>query len=76
MRFLTAMLFLVTMRTRVDARLRQEAAHFRLQFACVHCAYFDDLTRTCSEGYPTEEHEADDLAGDEVIFCKLFEGAR
>lgn len=63
------------MMTPVDGRLRQEAQAYRLRFACPHCVYFDPASRSCSEGYPTEEHERTDFDRDALLFCKLFEGA-
>jgi hypothetical protein len=61
------------MKTRVDERLCAEVVRFRLKFTCPDCAYFDDVTERCSEGYPAEEHLSGDLDRAELIFCKLFE---
>lgn len=40
------------MRTRVDARLREEATRFALRFACEDCAHFDLGSERCSLEYP------------------------
>jgi hypothetical protein len=63
------------MKTRIDERFRREAKDFRFQFSCEHCAHFDELRRICVEGYPNDEHESASLERDEILFCKLFEGA-
>lgn len=63
------------MKTRIDERLRQEAKTFRFQFSCEHCAHYDDINRRCAEGYPNEEHQSPLLDQEEMLFCKLFEGA-
>lgn len=64
------------MRTYVDDRLRQEAAHHRLLFTCEHCAHFDDARELCSQGFPVGEHRRASLeVGTTVVFCKAFEGS-
>lgn len=63
------------MKTRIDERLRQEAQHYCLRFTCDSCAHFDDEKGRCAEGYPNDEHVDDSLEGEEVLFCKLWEGA-
>ena len=60
------------MRTRVDARLREEAARFSLRFACDDCAHFDPGAGQCSLGYPAApRHGA--LEGTHLELCKAFE---
>jgi hypothetical protein len=60
------------MRTRVDARLREEAARFGLRFACDDCAHFDETGERCSLTYPaTPRRRA--LEDDDVELCKTFE---
>ncbi len=61
------------MKTKVDARLKEEATRFRLQFACPHCAYFNEDSRSCSEGYPVDAHLDPSWERADVLFCKLFE---
>jgi hypothetical protein len=63
------------MKTRIDERLRQEAKLYRFQFSCESCAHFDDVGQRCAEGYPNDEHIDGALGGEEVLFCKLWEGA-
>lgn len=63
------------MKTRVDSRLRLEAAKYELRFTCPDCAHFDPDEERCAEGYPTDEHRDTQLLGEEILFCKLFEGA-
>jgi hypothetical protein len=58
------------MRTRVDARLLDEAERFSLRHACEHCCHFDG--ERCGEAWPTAPHRLP-LAKDEVVFCKEFE---
>jgi hypothetical protein len=59
---------------RVDDRLRDEVARFRLVFACPSCAQFDEGRRTCSLGYPNADHLEPSLDDREtVVFCKAFE---
>jgi hypothetical protein len=61
------------MKTCVDERLRREAAHFHLRFACEDCAHAsigDELR--CSLGYPpAPRREA--LGGRSLELCKEFE---
>jgi hypothetical protein len=60
------------MRTRVDERLRHEAARFAFRFACDHCAHFDASAVRCSLGYPpAPRHDA--LEEAHVELCKSFE---
>lgn len=62
------------MKTRVDARLREEAERFGLRFTCEHCVHFEPERRACAHGYPTEPHLAVVLAREgEIEFCKEFE---
>ncbi len=63
------------MKTRIDDQLRREAERFRLRFTCDSCAHFDESGRRCAEGYPNDEHVDGSLEGEEVLFCKLWEGA-
>lgn len=62
------------MRTRIDARLRDEASRFGLRFACDDCAHFDARQVACAHGYPTAPHRRN-LLGDaeELTFCKEFD---
>jgi hypothetical protein len=62
------------MYSRVDDRLRSEAALFRLRFGCEHCAYFAEIEGRCSEGFPNREHHGISLrVVESVCFCKKFE---
>jgi hypothetical protein len=67
------------MRTRVDARLREEAARYALRFACEDCAHFDPSSGRCSLEYPASPRRDALLAppaGDETTeleLCKEFE---
>ena len=62
------------MRTTVDDRLRNEAVRFEFRFSCQHCTYFNEDERTCSEGYPNEDHLSPELSSRSVLlFCKSFE---
>lgn len=63
------------MRSLIDEKLRRETARFAFVFSCDACAYFDPDRALCSEGYPSDAHSRADLERDEVVFCKLFEGA-
>jgi hypothetical protein len=75
------------MRTRVTLELLAEARAFSLRWACEHCAHFDPsrLRRdargaplppgACGNAWPNDEHrEARLREGDELAFCKEFEG--
>jgi hypothetical protein len=62
-------------RTRVDDRLRREAARFSLRFACDDCAHFDasvDGGGRCSLGYPAAPRR-DALEAPDLELCKSFE---
>jgi hypothetical protein len=64
------------MRSRIDARLRSEAARFVFRFACEECAHFDEGRQGCSLGYPAApRRDALDTAGVEACMelCKEFE---
>lgn len=62
--------------SRVDERLRHEAAQFALRFGCESCAHFAPESRSCGNGYPTTPHLDIDLARAESLeFCKEFEVA-
>ena len=62
------------MRTKVDDRLRSEAARFNLRFTCEHCAHFVPEARACAHGYPSEAHRGLELANETSLeFCKEFE---
>lgn len=62
------------MQTPVDDRLIEEAAKYRLRFACPDCAHFQPKSRSCSNGYPAQPHLATELVPQAVvIFCKSFE---
>jgi hypothetical protein len=61
------------MKTRVDERLRREAARFALRFACEDCAHaaqHDGLR--CSLGYPAAPRR-DAILETHLEFCKTFE---
>lgn len=61
------------MKTRVDERLRREAALFSFRFACedcVHAAREGDIR--CSLGYPAAPRR-EDLRRPELDLCKTFE---
>jgi hypothetical protein len=60
------------LKTRVDARLREEARRFLLKHRCDDCGHFDPDSARCVHGYPTEEHRRD-VESDEIVFCKEFE---
>lgn len=60
--------------SRVDERLREEAARFQLRFGCESCAHFAPDTQACGNGYPTAPHRGVDLAhAASLEFCKAFE---
>jgi hypothetical protein len=62
--------------SRVDERLRDEAARFALRFGCESCAHFAPETMTCGEGFPTAPHHGIDLSRVRSLeFCKAFEVA-
>lgn len=68
------------MKTRVDERLRREAAEFAFRFACDDCAHFDAAVSQCSFAYPASPRrdaldtsdtlDATDL---DLELCKTFE---
>lgn len=62
------------MKTRVDDRLRREAAQFSFRFACDDCAHAgrDGATLHCSLGYPLAPRR-EDLSRAEIELCKSFE---
>jgi hypothetical protein len=66
-------------RTRVDARLRDEAARYSLRFACEDCAHFDPDCGRCSLEYPAAPRRDALLAPPardgttELELCKEFE---
>jgi hypothetical protein len=63
-------------RSRIDARLRIEAARFVFRFACEDCAHFDEGRQRCSLGYPAApRREALDRVEAEsgMDLCKEFE---
>ena len=60
--------------TRVDARLRREAAELALRFSCEQCAHFAPDTASCANGYPNHAHVDARLESRETLtFCKEFE---
>jgi hypothetical protein len=62
--------------SRVDERLRSEAARFALRFGCESCAHFAPETQSCGNGYPTAPHLRLDLTRVSGLeFCKEFEVA-
>jgi hypothetical protein len=60
------------MKTRVDARLRDEAARYRLRFACDDCAHFAVERGRCSLSYPAAPRR-DALERESLETCKEFE---
>ncbi|MGH7295012.1 MAG: hypothetical protein ACRELB_08765 [Polyangiaceae bacterium] len=60
------------MKTRVDDRLRDEAARFSLRFACDDCAHFDAARARCSLGYPAAPRR-DALGSPQLELCKSYE---
>ena len=62
------------MKTRIDDRLRREAAQFAFRFSCDDCqhAHPDGVTLRCSLGYPLAPRR-EDLALAEIELCKSFE---
>ena len=63
------------MKTRVDDRLREEAARFAFRFACDDCVHFDEGRVRCSLGYPPYPRRAalEVLHGTHLELCKSFE---
>jgi len=62
--------------SRVDERLRDEAARFALRFGCESCVHFAPEHAACGNGYPTAPHLHVDLSQAQSIeFCKEFEVA-
>lgn len=60
--------------SRVDDRLRDEAARFQLRFRCEECAHFAPEDARCGNGYPTLPHHGVDLRQVRTLeFCKAFE---
>lgn len=64
------------MRTKVDDTLRREAVLYDFRFSCRDCQHFDEVTSSCAEGYPIDEHIRSDLERPDLLFCKIFEGGR
>lgn len=60
------------MKTRVDARLLEEARRFELRLACEDCAHFCPEHQGCAHGYPNRVERRLDGAA-ELEFCKEFE---
>ena len=63
------------MKTRVDDRLRREAARFSFRFACddcVHASRKGARPLGCSLGYPLAPRR-EDLSRAEIELCKTFE---
>ena len=60
------------MKTGVDEQLRDEAARYRLRFACDDCAHFDADGARCSLAFPAAPRR-DALEGAELELCKSFE---
>jgi hypothetical protein len=59
-------------KTRVDERLRSEAARYVFRFACEDCAHFDGEASRCSLAYPAAPRR-DALEGRHLELCKAFE---
>ena len=62
------------MRTRVTLQIVREIEAFRLRYACDDCVHFDADGVRCSHGYPLGERKRVLCEGDEIVFCKEFEG--
>jgi hypothetical protein len=60
------------MKTRIDNRLRAEAAQFSFRFACDDCAHFAEATARCSLSYPAAPRR-DALDATHLELCKEFE---
>ena len=60
------------MKLRIDARLREEAARYRLRFACDDCVHFDERGQRCSLRYPASPRR-DALDGETLETCKEYE---
>jgi hypothetical protein len=70
-------------KTRVDARFRDEARRFAFRFACDECAHFDIPGAQCSLGYPATPRRAEfdvappaspeGAAESALELCKSFE---
>lgn len=59
---------------RVDTRLRDEARHYHLLFACPDCVFHDADGDRCALGFPNEMHKDAGLEHRaEIVFCKAFE---
>jgi len=61
------------MKTRVTLQLLREIESYRLRYACDDCAHFTK-DETCAHGYPNGERTRALAVGDEIVFCKEFEG--
>ena len=62
------------MKTRVTLQILQEIEAFRLRYACDDCAHFAAREQRCAHGYPLGERTRVLHEGDEIVFCKEFEG--
>jgi hypothetical protein len=64
------------LKSAVDAKFLEEVRTHRLRYACDDCAHFVAAPRACcGNGYPLGERSSRTLVvGDEVVFCKEFEG--
>ena len=63
-----------TMKTRVDDRLRSEAARFAFRFACDDCTHFEVDGGRCSLEYPAApRRSALAIEAADVELCKAFE---
>ncbi|WP_394848349.1 hypothetical protein LZC95_12905 [Pendulispora brunnea] len=63
------------MKTKLDARLLQEAERFAFRFACEDCVHFDPgPPGRCAHGYPPgPRRDQLESAQIEITFCKEFE---
>jgi hypothetical protein len=66
-------------RTRVDARLAEQASRFALRFACDDCVHFGARgtapaapEATCGHGWPVRLRRSA-LDDEELSFCKEYE---
>jgi hypothetical protein len=59
-------------KTRVTLQLLEEMSRFDLRFTCEECAHFTG--DRCAHGWPGGERRRALRAGDDIEFCKEFEG--
>ncbi len=65
------------MKTRVTLQFLEEARRYDLRFTCDECAHFVETPKPCcAHGWPAGERTRALDPGDEIVFCKEFEGDR